>query len=49
MLLMAGGQAAVPPPEGDLLQQLVRAIHTDRYGLSPVDPLVSQALASIPT
>jgi hypothetical protein len=47
MLLMAGGPAAFAPAEGDLLRKLVLAIYTDRYALSPADPLVSQALASI--
>lgn len=49
MLLMAGGPAAFPPVHGDELRQLVLAIYTDRYGLSPSDPLVSGALASIAT
>jgi hypothetical protein len=47
MLLMAGGAAASPPIDGEVLRQLVLAIYTDRYGLSPADPLVSRALASI--
>jgi hypothetical protein len=49
MLLMAGGPAAFPPVHVDELRQLVLAIYTDRYGLSPSDPLVSGALASIAT
>lgn len=49
MLLMAGGPAELPPVKGDVLRRLVLAIYTDRYGLSPTDPLVSQALASIAT
>jgi hypothetical protein len=47
MLLMAATPAAVPAVQGDQLRKLVRAIYTDRYGLRPNDPLVSQAVASI--
>jgi len=47
MLLMAAGPAAFPSVQGERLRQLVLAIYTDRYGLSPADPLVSRALASI--
>jgi hypothetical protein len=47
MLLMAAGPGAFPSVQGDRLRQLVLAIYTDRYGLSPTDPLVSRALASI--
>jgi hypothetical protein len=49
MLLMAGGPAVFRVVQGDQLRQLVLAIYTDRYGLPPTDPLVSQALASIAT
>jgi hypothetical protein len=44
--LMAGGPEAFAPLQGNLLPQPVLAIYTDRYGLSPADPLVSRALAS---
>jgi acetyltransferase (GNAT) family protein len=47
MLLMAATAAAVPSVQGDVLRGLVLAIYTDRYGMAPNDPLVSQALASI--
>jgi hypothetical protein len=47
MLLMAATPVAVPSVQGDELRRLVLAIYTDRYGLAPNDPLVSQALESI--
>jgi hypothetical protein len=47
MLLMSATPAAVEPPRGNELRALVRAIYTDRYGMSADDPLVSVALASI--
>ena len=47
MLLMAATPAAVPSVQGDVLRRLVLAIYTDRYGMAPNDPLVSQALTSI--
>ena len=47
MLLMAATRVAVPSVQGDELRRLVLAIYTDRYGLAPNDPLVSQALESI--
>jgi GNAT superfamily N-acetyltransferase len=49
MLLMAATPAADDDRlvEGDRLKSLVLAIYTDRYGMTPDDPLVSRALASI--
>jgi len=47
MLLMAAGQAGAPSIQGGQLRRLVQAIYTDRYGLTPNDPLVKRALASI--
>jgi hypothetical protein len=47
MLLMAASQAAAPSLAGDRLRALVLAIYSERYGMTPDDPLVSRALASI--
>jgi GNAT superfamily N-acetyltransferase len=48
VLLMASDPSAGSPCSGNELRSVVLAIYTDRYGLTSSDPLVTQAVASVP-